>query len=380
MKKVLFVLLFVLSGLGTFGQEEGVKFLDNVAWEKVVKQAKKQNKLIFVDCYTWWCGPCKRLMSEVFPLKEVGDYMNPKFVSVKYDVEKGEGAKFKERYAGEIGAYPTLLVIDTEGNLLHKLVGYSPSAFLPDLIQRGLDGDNIYTKRKMYAQHKHDRAFVKGYLWALWNASAINEYKKVGLDYLSQYPLDSLLTKDLWNMLSYIVVSDPYSKEYAFVLDHLNQIQDLGEDRYQLESLLDSRMYEAVQRLYLYTPEQRSKMAPEEYNERLTYLRSLLKKPVKGFSVRQLELAAFECVYNDDMELLYDRMRFFMDCDMLCWSMLLEDVFRRIIYYLDDEERLQECMDYLQEKSGWMSYVVDGLQTLVNERLEQLSGGKSRKS
>ena len=372
---MLFIVLFAFLGLGAFGQEEGVKFLDNVAWEEVMKQAKEQDKLIFVDCYTSWCGPCKMLMSDVFPLKEVGEYMNPRFVSVKYDVEKGEGVKFKERYAGEVVSYPTLLVIDAEGNLVHKLVGYRPSSYLPDLIQRGLDGDNIYTKRKMYDQHKGERAFIKSYLWALWNANEFEEYKKVGREYLSRYPLDSLLTKDMWNMLSRVVVSDPYSKEYAFVIEHLNQIQDLGEDRCRLESILDSRMYEAVQHLYLYTPEQRAKMAPEEFNRRVAYLRSLLKKPVKGFSVHQLELAAFECIYQDDMELLYERMRFFMDCDMICESMLLEDVFRRMIYTLDDKERLQECMDYIRDKSGWVSYMVDNFQALVNERLEKLSAG-----
>ena len=46
-------------------------------------------------------------------------------------------------------------------------------------------------------------------------------------------------------------------------------------------------------------------------------MQSLLKLPVKGFSVRQIELAAIECMFDNDVDKLYERLHVFMDCDML---------------------------------------------------------------
>jgi uncharacterized protein YyaL (SSP411 family) len=54
-------------------------------------KAKKENKLIFVDAYASWCGPCKLMVKNIFPLKTVGDYYNSHFINAKIDMEKGEG-------------------------------------------------------------------------------------------------------------------------------------------------------------------------------------------------------------------------------------------------------------------------------------------------
>ena len=113
MKKILLLSVWLVATIVVYAQEagKGIKFLDNEPWEEVVKTAKKQRKLIFVDCYTSWCGPCKKLAAEVFTRKDVGDYVNKKFVSVKYDVEKPNGLEFARKYRELISAFPTLLLI-----------------------------------------------------------------------------------------------------------------------------------------------------------------------------------------------------------------------------------------------------------------------------
>ena len=71
---------------------------------------------MFIDFYTSWCGPCKMMMKNVFPLKEVGDYLNARFVCVKIDAEKGEGPELAKRY--KVKAYPTFVAIDPDEEVL----------------------------------------------------------------------------------------------------------------------------------------------------------------------------------------------------------------------------------------------------------------------
>ena len=68
--------------------------------------------LVFVDCYTTWCGPCKMMTEEVFPQKEAGDFFNAHFVNVKFDMEKGEGKELSKQF--KIRAYPTFLLLNPE--------------------------------------------------------------------------------------------------------------------------------------------------------------------------------------------------------------------------------------------------------------------------
>ena len=72
----------------------------------MLEQAKKENKLIFMDCYTSWCGPCKMLAKEVFTDPDVAAFFNEKFVNAKVDMEKGEGPALKKQYG--VNAFPTL--------------------------------------------------------------------------------------------------------------------------------------------------------------------------------------------------------------------------------------------------------------------------------
>ena len=55
MKK--FVLLFgcVCFCLSVFAQTN----FQDISFSEALKKAKEENKMVFVDCYTSWCGPCK---------------------------------------------------------------------------------------------------------------------------------------------------------------------------------------------------------------------------------------------------------------------------------------------------------------------------------
>jgi thiol:disulfide interchange protein len=100
----------------------GIKFSDlSLADAKAL--AKKKKKIIFIDAYASWCGPCKMLDKNTFSDASVGTYFNEKFISLKIDCEKHpDGRLVASTYS--VSAYPTLIWIDAEGNLVKKEVGY----------------------------------------------------------------------------------------------------------------------------------------------------------------------------------------------------------------------------------------------------------------
>jgi thiol:disulfide interchange protein len=113
-----------LPGKSVSAKEEGIQFTD-VSWKDVLKKAKAEKKVIFLDAYASWCGPCKMLQKKVFTQRAVGELYNSKFINVKMDMEKGEGPALSEVYPLE--AYPTLLYINGDGRVIRKVVGAIPA-------------------------------------------------------------------------------------------------------------------------------------------------------------------------------------------------------------------------------------------------------------
>jgi thiol-disulfide isomerase/thioredoxin len=111
-----------------FAQHQGIAF-ETGTWKETLAKAKAENKLVFLDGYTTWCGPCKKLDRDVYPLQEVGDFYNKNFINTKIDMEKGEGIDIAKQYA--IRAYPTLLFLDHNGTVVHRTAGYvAPDDFI----------------------------------------------------------------------------------------------------------------------------------------------------------------------------------------------------------------------------------------------------------
>lgn len=122
MKKAIILFFFVLC-IGNFAytQGDGINF-ENAPWAEILQKAAAENKIIFVNAYTDWCGPCKAMSKKVFTRQEVADYYNRNFINVKMNMEKGEGTQLANKY--NVIAYPTLLFIDKGGAIVHRAVGY----------------------------------------------------------------------------------------------------------------------------------------------------------------------------------------------------------------------------------------------------------------
>ncbi|MCY0967835.1 thioredoxin family protein [Chryseobacterium wangxinyae] len=125
------ILSFLFFAVIAFGQ--GIKFEEG-NFKSLLAKAKKENKLIFIDAYAVWCGPCKLMVKNIFPLKPVGDYYNANFINAKIDMEKGEGIDLAKKY--NVRAFPTYLFINGDGEEVHRTLGYVEEK---DFIQFAMD-------------------------------------------------------------------------------------------------------------------------------------------------------------------------------------------------------------------------------------------------
>lgn len=121
---ILLVTLVVTAVMTSFSKADsgsGIKF-SKLTLEKAQKEAAKSKKLIFIDAYTDWCGPCKQMAATTFMDEEVGKLFNKNFVNIKIEMEKdADGPSIAKRY--RVSAYPTLLILDADGKLVKSVVG-----------------------------------------------------------------------------------------------------------------------------------------------------------------------------------------------------------------------------------------------------------------
>lgn len=107
--------------------EKGIVFVKG-NWESILKKAKAENKVIFFDAYTTWCGPCKLLQKNVFTRDDIGTLFNKEFINVKFDMESGEGPMLAEKYP--LQGYPTLFFINPDGEVMKEVIGYQKAETL----------------------------------------------------------------------------------------------------------------------------------------------------------------------------------------------------------------------------------------------------------
>ncbi len=152
MKKYLVLLVLIVAVLSiALTQREGskpmptegkgIEFFEGT-WQQTLDKANEEHKLVFVDAYTVWCGPCKYMANNVFTDAKVGEYFNQNFINYKFDMEKGEGPTFARKYT--VNSYPSLIFISPEGKSVYFAEGiHQIDAFM----KLAKDANEIFAKR-----------------------------------------------------------------------------------------------------------------------------------------------------------------------------------------------------------------------------------------
>lgn len=205
--------------LAATAQNRSIKF-EHTAWKDIKAKAKKENKLIFVDAFTTWCGPCKQMAKSIFTNDTVADFYNTNFINAKIDMEKGEGLEIAKQY--NVACYPNLLFIDGNGNLVHRVAGSMPASMFVELGKTAKDDSKNFSYYvKNYEAKKTDAQFVAAYVNAL-SGTCLEPEKE-----LAQYfSLQS--EKDLWNDANWEMIknytSDLDSREFKFIIDNKEKL------------------------------------------------------------------------------------------------------------------------------------------------------------
>lgn len=171
MKKLTMLLAMATLSLTAMAQTD----FRHISFAEAQKAAEKEKKLIFVDFYTSWCVPCKIMINTVFPQKAVGDFMNDRFVCVKYDAEKEEADLVK---SSKIKVYPTFVIFNADGTEVNrKMGGGSAESFIAD-IDRLCKADFAPEKvRERYNNGERTPNLIKAYV-ALLAQEGATSYEK----------------------------------------------------------------------------------------------------------------------------------------------------------------------------------------------------------
>jgi thiol-disulfide isomerase/thioredoxin len=118
------LILALLISCSAFAEKP---FVD-MPYSEAIKAAKPTEKLVMIDFYTTWCGPCKMLDQTTWKDEKVQEWLKINTIPLKVDADKFEllAKKF------DVVGYPTIVFIDGDEKVVGRFVGYkSPELFIP---------------------------------------------------------------------------------------------------------------------------------------------------------------------------------------------------------------------------------------------------------
>lgn len=214
------IAIFTLATVSLILQGQGIDFFSGT-WQEALDKAKNEDKIVFLDAYAAWCGPCKRMANTVFPDERVGEFFNKNFVSVQIDWEKGEGLTLRNQY--KVAAYPTLFFIAPDGKVVHKVVGALEA---DQLVSQGNKAVSMSDNSETYADayNKGDRSpeLILKYVRSLNKAGkpslkVANEYLKTQKD----------LSTDFNRLFILEATMEADSRIFNLLLEHRKGIEQL---------------------------------------------------------------------------------------------------------------------------------------------------------
>jgi len=204
----------------------GIRFFEGT-WEEALQKAKGENKLIFMDCYSTWCGPCSVMVKRIFPMKEVGDFFNKNFICLKRNMEKGEeGIALRKRY--DVVAYPTYLFITGEGYLTWQGAGFMEAA---EFIALGQQAISMIGKgnEERFVKGERNETFVKDYIQKCLRMHQADKVESILNQLYEERGIKILKNPDIWKAFDCCAANIDAPLSLAFVKNYKKMCKKHGK-------------------------------------------------------------------------------------------------------------------------------------------------------
>ncbi len=214
MKRLALTMMAMVATVAMMAQ--GMNFEpEGTTLEQASAKAKAENKLIFVDCFTQWCGPCKKMSREVFPQEMVGAYMNPKFINLKIDMESDYGTPLAKKL--QISAYPTFVIFNADAKEIGRFVGGSDAVkFIENVGKNSVDNSSSDLEQR-FKSGDRDPQFLRDYLKTLTASYKVNDANDVAEAILEGKEETFAMDPELADIFMKHI-NNPFSKPFKQIL------------------------------------------------------------------------------------------------------------------------------------------------------------------
>lgn len=193
--------------------QESIHF-ESGTFSETLKKAKKENKIIFLDAFASWCGPCKLMEKNVFTNAAVKTFYNSNFINARIDMEKGEGRELAQKY--QVGSYPTYLFLNGDGEIVYRSLGYMESA---DFLALGQQANSPNNKKggmkEQFEKGEKDPLFLRNTIKAYANTD--REFAKKVSERYFQVKKDKTFNQEEISILLYFLRSTKDQNYQVFV-------------------------------------------------------------------------------------------------------------------------------------------------------------------
>ena len=358
MKKSLIPFLLTMWFFTTLSAQEsgkGISFHDNASWEEILHLAQKENKLIFMDCYTSWCGPCKALAKNVFTQEKVGEFFNPRFINVKYDMEKGDGKMLNDKYKKHIVGYPTLLLLNAKGEVLQQLAGFKEADELIEGIKKASEGKDLFSLAAEYQRGNREIGFMKDFMQSLDNAFLKDSVARVANQYICTLSPKDLDKDDVWEVFgSY--VTDVRSDAFEYLVNNADRYQrKLKRDRYAINKQLEISCERELRMMTKLSFDKDD--VPLALSEDTVFADKLIyymdKASLRNRDRHQTKLAIHKLLLKKQYD---EAWQLIVACKKLgigsYYPTTIQDYIRYLLYYTNDKKALKAYLDVLEAYWG----------------------------
>lgn len=227
MKRLFSTLMMVMGSIGLFAQ---VNYFEG-SLKEAFKKANTEDKLVIVMCSATWCGPCKKLETNVFTTEEAGNFFGNGYVFKKYYIDKDDPENLHATY--KIPGFPSFLIFDGKGEFLGQAFGGAVDAklFTSKIAEVTAKGNTLPER---YARLEADLSYANEFIDFLTSKARLTlEADKVIAFTLNRVDLKEQLTAS--NLKKYgAIISSMDSPTLKFFLENKKRlISAIGKEEYE---------------------------------------------------------------------------------------------------------------------------------------------------